>query len=52
MEMVIKAALEYHIVLMAEHHKKSKIAGNVALEEARATNAMLRRLKTSSLFDD
>ena len=37
---------------MAQHHQKSKAASNVARGEARVTNELLRRLKSSILSDD
>lgn len=48
----IKAALDFHNALMAQHHQKSKAASNVARGEARVTNELLRRLKSSVLSDD
>ncbi len=48
----IKAALTFHLALMADHHHKIEISGNAAREDARVTNALLKRLKTSTLSDD
>jgi hypothetical protein len=48
----IKAALAFHLARIADHHHKIEISGNTAREDARVTNALLKRLKTSTLFDD
>jgi hypothetical protein len=48
----IKATLAFHSALMANHHHKIEISGNAAREDARVTNALLKRLKTSTLSDD
>ena len=52
MQNSIKAALAFHSAHMADHHHEILVFGNAALEDARVSNALLKRLKTSTLFDD
>ena len=48
----ITAALAYHTALIVDYHQKLKVSGNVARMESRVNNALLRRLKTSTVSDD